>query len=179
MRSGEVVELLPFAEPGLKVDIVGVGDDAYPGINAATLMTLRTPPDPRAKELVPVISYAVERKIASGKSDYWDFVTLLEVAVLAEDEHGAMDALAKALAVIRERWEPETTACNSSARRAKRARSRLRALSYLCNLPLAGGASRMMREYQDRICERLGVKFPRSTRQTRTSSGPHVRGLLR
>ena len=31
---------------------------------------------------------------------------------LAKDENGAMDALAKALAVIREPWEPETTARN-------------------------------------------------------------------
>jgi hypothetical protein len=27
MRLGEVVELLPFREPGLKVDIVGVGEE--------------------------------------------------------------------------------------------------------------------------------------------------------
>ena len=32
--------------------------------------------------------------------------------------------------------------------------------------PSRGGTSRMMREYQVRICERLGVKFPRPTRQT-------------
>src|SRR5215831_12689315 len=30
--------------------------------------------------------------------------------------------------------------------------------------PSCGGTSRMMREYQVRICERLGVKFPGSTR---------------
>ena len=30
--------------------------------------------------------------------------------------------------------------------------------------PSSGGTSRMMREYQVRICERLGVKFPGSTR---------------
>ena len=41
----------------------------------------------------------------------WDFATLVELAVLAEDEHGAME-LAKALVVIREPWEPETTARN-------------------------------------------------------------------
>jgi hypothetical protein len=86
--------------------------DAYPGINAATLMTLRTAPDPRAEHLVPVIRYAVERKIASGKPDYWDYATLVELAVLAKDENGAMDAFPKALAAIRERWEPETTARN-------------------------------------------------------------------
>src|SRR6266852_1553116 len=31
--------------------------------------------------------------------------------------------------------------------------------------PSCGGTSRMMREYQVRICERLGVKFPGPTRQ--------------
>ena len=33
--------------------------------------------------------------------------------------------------------------------------------------PSCGGTSRMMREYQVRISERLGVKFPGSTRPTR------------
>ena len=31
--------------------------------------------------------------------------------------------------------------------------------------PSRGGTSRMMREYQVRICERLGVKLPGPTRQ--------------
>ena len=37
---------------------------------------------------------------------------MLELAVLAEDESSATDALAKALPVIREHWEPETTTRN-------------------------------------------------------------------
>jgi MAP3K TRAFs-binding domain len=86
--------------------------DAYPGINAGTLMTLRTPPDARLAELLPVVRYAVKRKISSGKPDYWDYATMLELAVLANDENGATDALAKGVAVIREHWEPETTARN-------------------------------------------------------------------
>ena len=94
--------------------------DAYPGINAVTLMTLKTPPDPRAERLLPVVRYAVERKIASGKPDYWDYATLLELAVLAKDENGAMDALAQALPVIRESWEPETTLRNLRLIRASR-----------------------------------------------------------
>jgi hypothetical protein len=32
--------------------------------------------------------------------------------------------------------------------------------------PSRGGTSRMMREYQVRICERLGVKFPGPTRHS-------------
>ncbi len=86
--------------------------DAYPGVNAATLMTLRTPPDERVGHILPVVRYAVERKIASGKPDYWDYATLLELAVLGKDENGAMEGLARALPIIRESWEPETTLRN-------------------------------------------------------------------
>ena len=86
--------------------------DAFPGINAATLMTLRTPPDPRVGALLPIVRYAVERKIASGKPDYWDHATMLELAVLAADENSASAALDQAVAAIREPWEPETTARN-------------------------------------------------------------------
>ena len=98
--------------------------DAYPGINAATLMTLRAPPDPRLGALLPVVRYAVERKIASGKPDYWDHATMLELAVLAKDEGGAFDALGNAAAAIREPWEPETTARNVRLiRKAREARN--------------------------------------------------------
>jgi MAP3K TRAFs-binding domain len=86
--------------------------DAYPGINAVTLMELRDPPDPRRETLVPVVRYAVERKIAAGKPDYWDYATRVELAVLARDATGAEAALADALAAVREPWEPETTARN-------------------------------------------------------------------
>ncbi|MFZ2147905.1 MAG: TRAFs-binding domain-containing protein [Sedimentisphaerales bacterium] len=86
--------------------------DAYPGINAVTLMELKDPPDPRRRQLIPVVSYAVERKIATGKPDYWDHATLIELAVLAKDKEMAMKALGDALATIREVWEPETTARN-------------------------------------------------------------------
>jgi len=86
--------------------------DAYPGVNAVTLMELREPPDPRRNELLPVVRYAIERKIASGKSDYWDHATRVELAVLATDQSGAQAALQDAVAAIREKWEPETTARN-------------------------------------------------------------------
>ena len=86
--------------------------DAYPGINAVTLMELKEPPDSRREGLIPVVTYAVERRIASGKSDYWDRATLLELAVLAKDRQKAQSALADALAAVRESWEPETTARN-------------------------------------------------------------------
>lgn len=86
--------------------------DAYPGINAVTLMELREPPDPRQQELLPLVKYAAQRKIARGAGDYWDYATLLEAAVLARNEQDGYAALEQALAAIREVWEPETTARN-------------------------------------------------------------------
>jgi tetratricopeptide (TPR) repeat protein len=86
--------------------------DAYPGVNAVTLMELADPPDPRRDELLPVVSYAVKRRIAAGEPDYWDHATLLELAVLARDRDAAAEALGDALAAVRETWEPETTLRN-------------------------------------------------------------------
>lgn len=86
--------------------------DAYPGVNAVTLMEMKEPPDPRQGRLLPVVAFAVEQRITQGKPDYWDYATLLELAVLARDHAAAESALANALASVREAWEPETTARN-------------------------------------------------------------------
>lgn len=86
--------------------------DYYPGVNALTLMECQTPPNPARHDLLPVVRYAVERRVARGQPDYWDHATLLELAVLANDEPRAMRHLADALAAVRERWEPETTRNN-------------------------------------------------------------------
>jgi tetratricopeptide (TPR) repeat protein len=86
--------------------------DAYPGVNAVTLMELRDPPDPRREQLIPVVSYANQRRLASGQAAYWDYATSLELAVLAKDEQMAREALIQALAAVRESWEPESTASN-------------------------------------------------------------------
>lgn len=97
--------------------------DAFPGINAVTLMEIRQPPDPSRDKLKPLVRYAVERKIGNGEPDYWDYATLLEMAVLEMDEPGARQALSQALSCLRESWEAETTLRNLrliSAARAKR-----------------------------------------------------------
>jgi tetratricopeptide (TPR) repeat protein len=98
--------------------------DAYPGINAVTLMELTDPPDPRRTALIPVVRYAVERRIAAGKPDYWDYATLLELAVLGAEEAAAASALGSALANVREPWEPESTARNVRLIRESRERRR-------------------------------------------------------
>lgn len=86
--------------------------DAYPGINAVTLMELKDPPDPRRLEILPVVTYAVKQRVERGTPDYWDFATLLELAVLGKDEAAATENLCRALAAVRESWESETTVRN-------------------------------------------------------------------
>lgn len=86
--------------------------DAYPGVNAVTLMELKEPPDSRREALIPVVRYAVERRIAAGKPDYWDYATLVELGVLGTNQEETVAALEQALPAIRESWEPETTARN-------------------------------------------------------------------
>jgi tetratricopeptide (TPR) repeat protein len=85
--------------------------DAYPGINAVTLMTIADPKDPTAKEMAGVVSYAVRRRLGA-KSDYWDHATQLELAVIASDWDAASDALADAIPMLDEPWKAETTANN-------------------------------------------------------------------
>jgi len=61
--------------------------DAYPGINAVTLLEIRGTVDALAAqaELLPVVRFAVKRRVESTQPDYWDCATLLELAVLATD----------------------------------------------------------------------------------------------
>lgn len=94
--------------------------DAYPGINAVTLMEMSDPVDARQADLLPVVRYAVKRRLAGKTADYWDHATLLELAVLARDQEQAEIALADALASVREIWELETTARNMHLIREKR-----------------------------------------------------------
>jgi hypothetical protein len=97
--------------------------DAYPGVNAVTLMEILAPGGEEQQRLLPVVRYAVERRIAGGRPDYWDLATQLELAVLARDEAAATEAAGDALALVREPWEPETTANNLRLIREARAAS--------------------------------------------------------
>jgi tetratricopeptide (TPR) repeat protein len=114
-KSGNAFLAKGYLDKAIKMYLQGFEADwrdSYPGINAITLMELRNPPDDRRKELVPVVRYAVQRKIEKGKPDYWDYATLLELAVLEGNQEAAAQALGDALANVREKWEPETTAHN-------------------------------------------------------------------
>ena len=97
--------------------------DAYPGVNAVTLMEILDPGGQEQQRLVPVVRYAMERRLADGRADYWDHATRLELAVIARDEESAEEAASDALAAVREPWEPESTANNLRLIREARAES--------------------------------------------------------
>lgn len=96
--------------------------DAYPGINALTLMELRDAADSRRDQLLPVVKYAVERRIGSGQAGYWDYATRLELAILERDAGTARQALDCALAETHDAWALKTTLMNLSALQAVRLR---------------------------------------------------------
>jgi hypothetical protein len=95
--------------------------DAYPGVNAVTLMEILDPGGEEQQRLVPVVRYAVERRVADGRADYWDHATRIELAVIGRDEGEAEDAASDALAAVREPWEPDSTANNLRLVREARA----------------------------------------------------------
>jgi tetratricopeptide (TPR) repeat protein len=86
--------------------------DAYPGVNAVTLMEHKHPIDPRQNKLLPVVTFAVEQRINRGQADYWDYATRLELAILGRDSAMSEKWLGEALAHVREAWEPKSTANN-------------------------------------------------------------------
>jgi len=109
-RDGEAAELLDKAIETYLAGFESDWRDAFPGINAVNLMEFRDEPDRRREELLGAVSYAVRRRVAAGEPDYWDHATLLELAVLGGDRQSAAAFLERALAAVRETWEPESTA---------------------------------------------------------------------
>lgn len=83
--------------------------DAYPGINALTLMDIAQ--DDRFEEVYPMVLNAVKQKMQDS-TDYWDYATLLELYILNDDPPSAKKILSELLANKRFDWEIETTINN-------------------------------------------------------------------
>jgi tetratricopeptide (TPR) repeat protein len=94
--------------------------DAYPGVNAVTLMEMMDRPDPVQAGILPVVRYSAMQK-AKKTADYWDHATLLELAVLGKDATDAENHLAEALALARASWELDSTCRNLRLVREARA----------------------------------------------------------
>jgi len=84
--------------------------DAYPGINAITLMVLAN--DGRYVDYIHAVKLAVKLKMRKKQPDYWDHATLLELAIIEQNPTEAKDNLLNALADKTEDWMPKTTIKN-------------------------------------------------------------------
>ncbi len=73
VQTGETVRAKGLLKKAIDAYLKGFEADwrdAFPAINAVTLMEVSEPADPRRSKLLPVVVYAVERRIATGKPDY-------------------------------------------------------------------------------------------------------------
>lgn len=85
--------------------------DAYPGVNAVTLTALKGDEE-ALQELIPVVRYAVKRKLERKKPEYWDYATLMELAMIENNEKAAVEFFRKALGCPVESWMFDTTINN-------------------------------------------------------------------
>jgi len=116
-RAGEETAAMGLLDRAIDAYISGFESDwrdAYPGINAVTLLDIKGDERSLARqsELLPVVRFAVVQRMQSARPDYWDHATMLELAVLASDADAGNRHLSDALAAVREVWEPETTRNN-------------------------------------------------------------------
>jgi tetratricopeptide (TPR) repeat protein len=95
--------------------------DTYPGINAVTTMEMLDEPCPEQADLIPVVHYAALQR-ARANGDYWDFATLLEIAVLGRNHQEARRAAAEAITRAKEPFALKSTVRNLSLVRKARQR---------------------------------------------------------
>lgn len=98
---------LKYYEKGFESD----PRDAYPGINYVTCLELLGERE-KALRLVPAVEYAVCAKIKRKTPDYWDYATLLELAVIETRYSEAETFFYEAKPMASESWMFGTTKDN-------------------------------------------------------------------
>jgi uncharacterized protein DUF4071 len=88
--------------------------DIYPGINAITLLDIQGDKAglKHKDQLLPLVRFAVQQRLRTPVPEYWDYATLLEIAVLDNDATQAVDALGDVLTASTEAWQRASTAGN-------------------------------------------------------------------
>jgi hypothetical protein len=88
--------------------------DYYPGINAITVLDAKGDEESLTEKdrLLPVVRFSVQQKMGGGTPTYWDYATLLELAVHAGDPQEANKIMADVLAAADEKWCLKSTADN-------------------------------------------------------------------
>jgi len=97
-------------ERGFRADM----RDYYPGVNAVTLLLLEGSEESyrRARELSPVVAFAVAARHGLDSSDYWDIATVLELAVVNLDVASARAAARRLVYIGGPGWRLRTTSGN-------------------------------------------------------------------
>jgi len=97
-------------EKGFLADI----RDYYPGVNAVTLLLLEGSEESyqRARELSPVVAFAVAARNGIRSRDYWDVASVLELAVVNLDAATARAATRRLLSIGGPAWRRRTTVEN-------------------------------------------------------------------
>lgn len=85
--------------------------DAYPGVNYVTCLELLGEKE-QALRLVPAVEYAVKAKMKRKDADYWDYATLLELAVIENRFDDAEEFFFEAKPLAMETWMFGTTKAN-------------------------------------------------------------------
>jgi len=98
--------------------------DYYPGVNAINLLIQKGDAESlkKVERLLPLVSFAVERRGGASSADYWDLATDLELACIGEDWATANRILPKAILAATDSFKTATTLGN--LRLLKQARER-------------------------------------------------------
>ena len=98
---------LKYYEKGFESD----PRDAYPGVNYVTCLELLGEKE-QALRLVPAVEYAVKAKMKRKEADYWDYATLLELALIENRFDDAEEYFYEAKPLATESWMFGTTKGN-------------------------------------------------------------------
>jgi MAP3K TRAFs-binding domain len=88
--------------------------DYYPGVNAINLLMQKDDTEAlkEVARLLPLVSFAVERRGGASSSNYWDLATVLELACIGDDWATANRVLPKVILAAMNSFETATTLGN-------------------------------------------------------------------
>ena len=88
--------------------------DYYPGVNAINLLLQKDDTEAlrEVARLLPLVSFAVERRGGASSSNYWDLATVLELACIGDDWATANRVLPKVILAAMNSFETATTLGN-------------------------------------------------------------------
>jgi hypothetical protein len=88
--------------------------DYYPGVNAINLLMQKDDTEAlrEVARLLPLVSFAVERRGGANSGNYWDLATVLELACIGDDWATANRALPKVILAATNSFETATTLAN-------------------------------------------------------------------